>query len=228
MADLGCGSGRLFRALVDGGATRILGIDGSPSLLRRAAARVGSDPVLEPMRQAGRIELSEGDVRAVRRSDRFRLVVLAGVVAHLDGPEDCLRALSAARRLLDRDGWLVVDTIGPGGLPPRDLPLSVDWERQMGDRRVVRRSMLVRREAPDGLHVAYSTLTDVVEPDGTMSRLPAGFRLWYPSPTALIGLADEAGLAVEAGYGSHDLDPLDNESERCIVVLRRTADPGSG
>jgi hypothetical protein len=88
--------------------------------------------------------------------------------------------------------------------------------------------MLVRREAPDGLHVAYSTLTDVVEPDGTMSRLPAGFRLWYPSPTALIGLADEAGLAVEAGYGSHDLDPLDNESERCIVVLRRTADPGSG
>ena len=184
--------------------------------------------MLQRMQDEGRIELAEGDVRTVRRRDRFRLVVLAGVIAHLDGPEDCLRTLSAAARLLDRDGWLIVDTIGPGGLPPRDLPLSVDWERRMGDRRVIRRSALVRREAPDGLHVAYSTLTDVIEPDGTMGRLPAGFRLWYPSPTALIGLAEEAGLAVEAGYGSHDLDPLDNESERCIVVLRRTADPGSG
>ncbi len=228
VADLGCGSGRLFRSFVAAGASRILGVDGSPALLRRAEARIGADPELERMRQAGRIELAEGDVRTVRRRDRYRLVVLAGVIAHLDGPEDCLRALSAARRLLDPDGWLVVDTIGPGGLPPRDLPLSVDWERRVGERRVIRRSALARREAPDGLHVAYSTLTDVVEPDGTMSRLPAGFRLWYPSPTALIGLAEEAGLAVEAGYGSHDLDPLDNESERCIVVLRRAADPGSG
>lgn len=228
VADLGCGSGRLFRSFAEGGASRILGVDGSPALLRRAEARIGQDAMLDVMREEARLELVEGDVRTVRHRDRFRLVVLAGVIAHLEGPEECIRALSAAAGLLDRDGWLIVDTIGPGGLPPRDLSLSLDWERRMGDRRVIRRSALVRREAPDGLHVAYSTLTDVVEPDGTMGRLPAGFRLWYPSPTALIGLAEEAGLAVEAGYGSHDLDPLDNESERCIVVLRRTADPGSG
>ena len=93
----------------------------------------------------------------------------------------------------------------------------------MGDRRVVRRSRVVRAEAPEGLRVEYSTLTDVTEPDGTIARLPAGFRLWYPSPAALLGLANEAGLEVEAAFGSHDLDPLGDRSERCIIVLRRAA-----
>jgi len=154
---------------------------------------------------------------------------MAGVVAHLGGPEDAVRAFVAARRLLQPKGVLIVDTIGPGGLPPHDLPLSVDWERPMGDRHVVRRSRLVRTEAPEGLRVEYVTLTDVVEADGTIARLPAGFRLWYPSPTALIELANEAELEMETAFGSHDLDPLDDRSERCIVVLRRTtsgSEPG--
>jgi hypothetical protein len=162
-------------------------------------------------------------VRTVRHPHRFRLAILAGVIAHLDGPEDGVRALGAAARLLQPTGVLIVDTLGPGALPPHDLPLSVDWERPMGERRVVRRSRLVRAEAPEGLRVEYSTLTDVTEADGTIARLPAGFRLWYPSPAALIGLANEAGLDVEAAFGSHDLDPLDDRSERCIIVLRRAA-----
>jgi SAM-dependent methyltransferase len=37
--DLGCGSGRLFRALLDGGARRVAGVDGSAALVARAAAR---------------------------------------------------------------------------------------------------------------------------------------------------------------------------------------------
>jgi hypothetical protein len=81
----------------------------------------------------------------------------------------------------------------------------------------------VRTETPEGLRVEYATLTDLAEADGTIARLPAGFRLWYPSPSALIGLASEAELEVEAAFGSHDLDPLDSRSERCIVVLRRAA-----
>jgi hypothetical protein len=72
--------------------------------------------------------------------------------------------------------------------------------------------------------VEYSTLTDLLGTDGTIARLPAGFRLWYPSVRALIGLAGEAQLTVDAAFGSHDLDPLDERSERCILVLR----PASG
>jgi SAM-dependent methyltransferase len=222
--DLGCGSGRLFRPLVGGGAARIVGVDGSPALLARAAARIQADPMLS----AAEVDLLEGDVRTVRRPDRFALAILAGVIAHLAGPEEAVRALDSASRLLRPEGVLVVDLLGPGSLPANDLPLSVDWHRQVGDRRIIRRSALVRRETPEGLRVDYATLTDLVEADGTIARLPASFRLWYPEPMALIGLAAEAGLAVEATYGSHDLDPLDEASERCIVVLRPGIDRGVG
>ena len=221
VVDLGCGSGRLFATLAAAGARKIVGIDGSPSLLARASTRIDGDETLRALRDAGRLELAVADVRRVGRPDRFRLAIMAGVIAHLDGPEDAVRALDSAGGLLDRDGTLIVDHLGPGGIPTRDLILSVDWEREMGDRHVVRRSQLTRHESPEGLRVEYGTLTDVVEPDGTIARLPAGFRLWYPSPGALIGLADEARLDVEAAYGSHDLEPLTDESQRCILVLRR-------
>ncbi|MBA2263938.1 MAG: class I SAM-dependent methyltransferase [Chloroflexi bacterium] len=219
--DLGCGSGRLFAPLLRGGATRLVGIDGSPALVGRAVARIDGDDLLRSARDAGRLETAVADVRRVHRRGRFALAVLAGVLAHLDGPEDALRALDAARGLLQPGGLLIVDMLGPGALPPHDLPLSIDWERRMGERRVVRRSRLLRHEAPEGLRVEYATLTDLVEADGTIARLPAGFRLWYPSPGTLIGLAEEAELAVEATFGSHELDPLEGDSERCIVVLRR-------
>jgi predicted RNA methylase len=32
--DLGCGSGRLFLALIEGGASTLTGVDGSPALVR--------------------------------------------------------------------------------------------------------------------------------------------------------------------------------------------------
>ena len=220
MIDLGCGSGRLFEALLAGGAKRIVGIDGSPSLLARAAARIDRHASLRDAHARGRIELTQGDVRRVQRPDRFALAILAGVLSHLDGPEDALRALSAARKLLEPDGKVIVDVLGPGGLPPHDLPLSLDWERTWGDRRFVRRSRLERRETPEGLRVTYATLTDVVLADGRITRLPASFRLWYPPAAALVALAGEAELAVLAIYGSHDLEPLDHYSERCIIVAR--------
>jgi len=219
--DLGCGSGRLFHAFLDGGATTLTGVDGSPALLRRAEARIAGDPLLAAAHEAGRIELVLGDARRPPVHGHFRTIVLAGVVPHLEGPEDALRALQAARRLLGPAGRLVLDDIGPTGLPWRDLPYSVDWEREMNGERVVRRSQLTRRDTPEGLRVAYLTLTDTVRPDGTIARLPASFRLWYPSRVVLEQLLDAAGFAVELTYGSHDLDLFHETSERRIVIARR-------
>ncbi len=222
--DLGCGSGRLFRAFLDGGAPRIVAIDGSAALLRRAEARIAADPVLAAAAAAGALSLHLADLRALPRlpiREGIGLAVAAGVLPHLDGPEEGLRLLNAVRPLLAPDGRLVIDDVGPGLLPVRDLPLSVDWRRQLHGREVVRRSSLIRREAPEGLRIAYSTITDAVRPDGTIARLPASHRLWYPYAAALEQLVAQAGMRVEMSYGSHDLDPPGTGSERRILVVAR-------
>lgn len=220
--DLGCGSGRLFASLLEGGATRVIGIDGSAALLRRAQARIAADARLSAAAKADRIGLIRGDVRALATlniRERFDLALAVGVLAHLDGPEDALRLLGGVRALLAAGGRLVLDDLGPGAMPDRDLPLSVDWRRQLNGREVVRRSELIRRESPEGLRVAFSTIVDAVQPDGTIARLPASHRLWYPSPEALAALVSQAGMVVELSYGSHDLEPLDRESGRRIFVV---------
>jgi SAM-dependent methyltransferase len=220
--DLGCGSGRLFEPLL-AGAKRLVGVDGSPALLRRARQRVRRNPVLMQAVADGRLELVESDVRRLRRADRFALVVVVGVIPHLGGPEAVAALLAAGRRLLTRAGRLVIDDLGPAEMPGEDLPLSVDWRRQLRGRALVRYSQLVREEDAAGLTVAFSTLVERGQPDGTIARRPASYRLWYPSREELERLVQQAGLAVELSYGSHDLEPLTRDSERRILVLRRAS-----
>jgi SAM-dependent methyltransferase len=220
--DLGCGSGRLFGALLGGGASRLVGIDASAALLRRAEARIANDPTLAAAAADGRLTLLRGDVRALATlniRERFDLALAVGVLPHLDGPEDALRLLGGVRSLLGAGGRLVIDDLGPAEMPLRDLPLSVDWRRDLDGREVVRRSQLIRRESPEGLRLAFSTIADAVQPDGTIARLPASHKLWYPSPEALAALVVQAGMVVELSYGSHDLEPLGRGSGRRIVVV---------
>ena len=75
--------------------------------------------------------------------------------------------------------------------------------------------------APEGLRVTLSSIVDVQDPDGTIARLPASFRLWYPSHDAIARLVEAAGLAVAATHGSHDLEAFSADSERLIVLCRR-------
>jgi SAM-dependent methyltransferase len=221
--DLGCGSGRLLGPLLDGGARQIVGIDGSTALLARAEHRAAGDALLAEAVEAGRIELVRGDIRHLRVAGRFSLIIAVGVLPHLDGPAAVGEMLRSARSRLTSAGRLVLDDLGPGQMPTRDLPLSMDWRRAMGDRQVTRHSRLLHEDEAGGVRVTYSTLTEIREADGTIARLPAGYRLWYPSPDTLERRVEDAGLVVELSYGSHELDPLGPESDRRIFIVRRSA-----
>jgi SAM-dependent methyltransferase len=233
--DLGCGSGRLLRSFAAGKGRTIVGVDGSAALLRRAEQRIAAEPLLAAALAQGRLHLVQGDVRhleqlplrSLLRPHGADLIVAAGVMPHFDGPDDALRMLAGARELLATDGRLILDDLGPALLPEHDLPLSVDWRRQMDGLPVVRRSQLLRRETPEGLRVAFSTVVDLGRPDGTIARLPASYRLWYSSDDALAAVIREAGLAIELAYGSHDLDPPSGSSERRILVMRHVGWEGN-
>ena len=112
--DLGCGSGRLFAPLLAGGATRLVGIDGSPSLLQRAEARIAADA--HPRPHGPR----------VGSSSRRRRPRASGAAIISQWPSwpawlristarrtPCVR-LVCARRLLARDGVLGGGYARPG------------------------------------------------------------------------------------------------------------------
>jgi SAM-dependent methyltransferase len=226
--DLGCGSGRLLRSFAAGKGRTLIGVDGSAALLRRAEARIAAEPLLAAAGEQGRLHLLLGDVRRLEqlplrellRPRGADLVVAAGVLPHLGGPEEALRMLIGVRAVLGAEGRLILDDLGPELLPERDVPLSVDWRRDLDGQPVVRRSQLQRRESPEGLRVSFSTIVDLGRPDGTIARLPASYPLWYSSDDALDAVIREAGLAIELVYGLHDLDPFTASSERRITMVR--------
>ncbi len=224
--DIGCGSGRLFRPLLDGGAAPLVGVDGSPALLARAWQRIRGDSVLDAAVRDARLVVLVGDARralgqAVDAAAPFRLVAVAGVVPHLDGFDALADMLRTLAPLVGHDGRIVLDDLGPAQLPHRNLPLSVDWAKEIRGEQVVRRSQLERWDEADGMRVAYATISERRRADGTIGSLPASFQLWYPSIESIERAAATAGLIIDLSWGSYELDPYDpTDSERRIAVIR--------
>lgn len=84
VVDLGCGEGKLLRALLaDAAFTEIIGVDVAPTVLRRASERLKLERMSEERR--ARLTLLQGS--AVYRDDRLRgrdAVVCVEVIEHID------------------------------------------------------------------------------------------------------------------------------------------------
>jgi ubiquinone/menaquinone biosynthesis C-methylase UbiE len=95
--EVGCGSGNGTRLLLeDAGAARVQAFDLDPDMVRRARRRLASRPA------AGRLELSEGDVTAIRADDgAFDAVFDFGIIHHVPVWQD---AISEIVRVLKPGG----------------------------------------------------------------------------------------------------------------------------
>src|SRR5207237_3747928 len=107
LLDLGCGSGRLFRAFLDGGSSTVHGIDGSPALIHRAGLRIAADERLAAAAASGRLTVGMGDVRRPPKG-RWRWMTAVGVLPHLEGPEPGLHVHTAPDARVQGGGRLVV------------------------------------------------------------------------------------------------------------------------
>lgn len=100
--DLGCGAGHYTAELLKLGAARVVGVDGSETLLRAAQQRLGDQVILHHHDLEEPLAFLEGQ--------SFDLAVMALVYHHIDAREQLLDEL---RRVLRPDGTLLVSTTHP-------------------------------------------------------------------------------------------------------------------
>jgi SAM-dependent methyltransferase len=193
--DLGCGGGRIALALQeDGLAEQIVGVDVSTALLGDG----------EPG-----FAFVQADMRDIPIDEEFDLIVAANdPFAHLLDDDDRVAAVAEARRLLARDGLLVIDGLY---VPPQleaaaTAPDGLIKARTLHDGTRVRE--IWRAVGPHRYDTTY-----VYERDGAeLTRAHAPVRAWHPSEAAL----RESGARVAGALDERDFDPW---GERLVAVV---------
>ena len=198
VVELAVGTGRIAVPIAVAGVD-VIGVDSSPEML--AVARESG----EAAGVGGRLDLRVGDLREPPVSERVPLVICPfRSLLHMETEAEKLRALRAARALLEPGGRFVFDVFAPSR---EDIEDTHDrwlerepgiWERAVWDEASRTLSLSVRSgeaETTFGLH-------------------------WLSAPEWQ-RLLDLAGFEVEALYGWFDQRPYAIEEDMIFVCRRR-------
>lgn len=213
--EVGCGSGRVLAPLAAAGH-RVVGVDLSAPMLELARERLSG-------------ELENGSVRLVQGSfddlspvpgGPFGVVIIAlnGLMhaAEVEAQWDMLRA---ARVNLDPRGLLVVDLLNPTPSTLQALDQTVvhegSWPLDDGSRVT---KFASRRVRPAEQRIETDLWYDRTSPDGTIRRTSTRFAMRWIYPSELELMLQLAGYAEWKVYGSYELDPLHDDSDRLIVT----------
>jgi SAM-dependent methyltransferase len=219
--ELAAGSGRLAVPLAEAGY-EVTGLDLDPAMLNRARDRAltsGEDA-------QRRLRWVEGDMIDARLPDAgtYRLALIALnsllVLGARDAQREALRTMAAH---LAPGGLAVVDVWQPDAddLARFDGRLILEWGREDPEsgRQVTKVGSAQHDAASQS--VALTTLYEVAEPGGAVSRWMRTDRMRLVSADELRGFAEDAGLEVELMAGGYDLGPIAPGSERAILVATR-------
>jgi ubiquinone/menaquinone biosynthesis C-methylase UbiE len=197
VVELAVGTGRIAIPIARAGIP-VIGVDASPGMLavaRETAAEAGVEHLLD---------LRVGDIVEPPVSERVPLVICPfRTLLHLQGEEEKLHALRAARGLLEPGGAFVFDVFAPS---------TEDIEETHG-------RWLEREPGIEELAVwdeGTRTLSLSVRSEGA----EATFQLHWLSAPEWLQLLDDAELEVEALYGWFDRRPFEGE-EDMIFACRR-------
>lgn len=104
--EVGSGTGRILIRLLEAGLA-VEGLEHSPDMIkicRRSSAQRGFEPTL-----------NEGDMVTFIRAGRYEAVIVpAGAISSLDGPDQTRQALRSFRESLTPGGMLILDLEVPG------------------------------------------------------------------------------------------------------------------
>lgn len=214
--ELACGSGRIIAPLVADGR-QVTGLDRSSAMLERARTALARIDGPTP-----RLVAAEMAAAASAPGGPFDLVIIGlNSLLHAETQAEQREILVAARNAATPDGQLIVDVLNP---TPEHLQalagtaLDGQWERPDGGT-VMKFSD--RRVSSADQTIATSIWYDLTAPDRSLRRVPTGFTLRYLHHSELLLLLELAGWVDVETYGSYDLDPLTDTSDRLIVTAQR-------
>ena len=218
--ELGCGTGRVTRAMARAGA-EVVAVDRMASMLRYARDRAER----EPAAARERVRFVRGDLRSVRLGRRFALVVAPfNVLMHLYTRRDIERCLATVRAHLTPRGRLVFDV-----LLPDPATLGRDPSR-------VYKGGRVRVDGVPHLYgerFSYDAARQVEHVDLIFERAdgdrpapprvtPLAMRQLFPAE--LEALLHYNGLRIVRHEGGFEGEPLDRWSDSQVVFARLRAD----
>jgi ubiquinone/menaquinone biosynthesis C-methylase UbiE len=221
--ELGCGTGRLLEPLVRSGYS-VTGLDNSEAMTERALTR---------LRDAGlsdRAIIVTGDMRDLQgfETDAFRLVFIAiNSFLHLHSRADQLQTLTQIRRVLHRDGLLVIDVFNPTPetLTRMDDHYTFDAEWTLDSGSTVQRYSHRQLDSSEQ-RITTRLFYDLIALDGTVTRRTTSYVMRYVHRFELESLLSEAEFELEGIYGSYSIDPLEHDSDQLIAVSHRTPKAG--
>ena len=199
VVELAVGTGRIAVPIALAGV-EVIGVDSSPAMLEVARAAADEAGVSD------RVDLRLGDLREPPVRERVPLVVCPfRSLLHMEEEDEKLRALRAARELLEPGGSFVFDVFSPS---PEDIEET--------DGRWIEREPGIFERA-DWDEAARTLSLSVRSDDGAATT----FGLHWLSTPEWLRLLDEAELDVEELYGWFDRRPHDGDEDMVFVTRRR-------
>jgi SAM-dependent methyltransferase len=202
ICEIACGPGRFLRALADAGET-VYGLDLSAPLLARARAVLGGGA------------LARGDMRALPfRGGAFGAVLLLFTsFGYFNDPDDDLRVLGEARRLLRPGGHFVLDFLN-AGVTVRSL--VAESRREVAGVRVIERRWI----DPGGPFLRKTVATEPGE--AGRPGLPREERVRLYAPDELRALVGAQGFTIAAELGDYEGGPFEPEQSARFILVART------
>ncbi len=202
MLELGCGTGRVTRILARH-ARRVLAVDVSPEMLRRARQQLGGCP---------NVALVRADMRTLALTERFDLVVAADdPFCHIVDDADRTACVEVVARHLRPGGRFVLDALWcPEATRSPEQPTRRLLDHPAGRLEVAERWTC--RSGHAGCHATYTYRLD--------GRLVA-----ESSFTASCWTVDEAGRRLAAAglsiihrWGDYRRTPWDARTARGLII----------
>ena len=223
--ELGCGTGRLLLPLAQAGRT-VTGVDNSEVMLQRAHRRLAEEG--EAVRR--HVRLVKDDATSFKLDEKGYGVVLFtyNTFLHFD-PSSAVAACRTAGLHLQANGLLFIDVSNPLLMAntPNDRILTLERtlsDPETGNTVLVFASNRVN-EAAQILHITW--IYDATPAaSGPIQRTIAEAAYHYYFPHQLELILEESGFTLEAMYGAYNETPFNEESERLLLLARKTHDSG--